>query len=180
VGDTPARHRGRGLDKRIAALAGRPRQQHGQRSGAFGRKLEPAGLGHLDTLRLADNRAEPAMPQPLLQQREKLGIVPRLGVEHTVRVEPRLVETGREQIAGAQNPEHLAPDARRDPCNEQDRGRIVTPARPARRHFMECIEPQPAVRETPVEQVDPERQDQTAPPLALNGAERVAQAGDDG
>ncbi len=153
----PARYRRGRRGDRIGPVATGAAQQ--QRGGAacLGGELQPPRLRHLDTLRLADHRTEPAMAQPFLDQREQFGIVARLGINDARRREPGLEQPRREQVARAHDPQNLAVRARGDPGGEQHRGGIVAPAGAARGDFMERIAAQPVVGEPIVERGDAER-----------------------
>jgi len=103
-GDPPARHRSGRHGERIAALARMALEQQRDRLAAFRRELQAAGIGHRGALRLADHRAEPAVAQPFLHQREQFGIVGRLGIEDAFRRKTSLVEARCEQVPPAHYP----------------------------------------------------------------------------
>lgn len=152
-------------------------QQQRDRAPAFRRQLQPPGGGHADAPRLADHRAQRAMAQPLLHQRQYLGIVRRLGIEDPLGREPRLVEAGREEIAAPHHPQHRAPGARGHPRQEQRRRRVVAHARRGSRHLVQCIKPHPAVRQPRIDAVDAEGQHLAPAPVvtALDRAQCGAQ-----
>lgn len=153
----PAGNRRRGHRQRVLPGARRAFEEQRNRLAAFRCKLEAAGLRHRDPPRLADHRRQPAVAQPLLHQGEQLGIVVRLGVQQPVGGEARLVEPRREQVAGAQHPQHRAVAARNDPRDEQRRRRIVAPPRAHRRNLVQRIEPQSPVRQPIIQPGDAER-----------------------
>ncbi|SEJ59663.1 hypothetical protein SAMN05428950_102151 [Sphingomonas sp. OV641] len=150
-------------------------QEEGNGAPALRGELETTGGTHGGTLHLADHRAEAAVAQPLLHQREQLGIVACLGIEDALGREAGLVETGRKQVAPADNPEYRAPGARSDSGDEQGGGGIVAQVRGAGGNFVQRIEPEAAIGDPLVERGDAERQCLTpAITVALDGAERFA------
>lgn len=173
--DPPAGDRGRWHGERIAALAGMAFQQQRDRLAALGGELQPAGIGHRGALHLADHRAEPAVPQPFLHQREQLGIVAGLGIEDSLGGKPRLIQAGREQVATPDHPQHRPPGARRDPGHEQGGSGIVAKARARGRYLMERIESEASRRQPRIDRPHAERQHGTAPQaIALDRAQRFA------
>ena len=175
--DAPARHRRGRRGNRIGAVAGRTAQQQGGGAAVLGGELQPAGLRHLDALRLADHRAESAVTQTFLNQREQFGIVARLGIDDARRREPGLEQPRREQVARADDPQYLAAGTGGYSGCEQDRGGIVAPAGAARGDFMERIGPQPPIGEAIVEHGDAERQHGTVARLAGDGLQALAERG---
>jgi hypothetical protein len=150
--------------------------QQRDRPPALRRQLEPAGGGGGGALGLADHRAQTAVAEALLHQREQLGIVRRLGIDHAMRREPGLVQAGGKQVPPAHHPQNRPPGARGDAGEEQGGGGIV--ARLGRRggDLVQRVEPQPTVSEPRVERLRPEGQHLATPmPLALDRAERFAQ-----
>ena len=178
--DEPAGHGGRGGGERIATVARGAAQQQRHRAGTLGRELKPARLAHVDPPCLPDGSRQPAVPQPLLDQREQFGIVACLGVQHARRIEPRLVEAGREQVARAHDPQDRPLRPCQDAGDEQDGGRVVAPARSARRDLVQRAEPQAAIGQPRVERPQPERQNRRATPLAFDGPQRFTQLRDGG
>jgi hypothetical protein len=65
---------------------------------AFGGQLEAPRGGHSEACDLADDRAEPAMPQAFLHAGEHRLVVAGLDVDHPVRRQARLGEGRREEI----------------------------------------------------------------------------------
>ncbi len=154
--------------------------QQRDRAPAFRRQLQPPRRRHADAPRFADDRAERAMPQALLHQRQHLGIVRRLGIEHAFGCEPGLVQPGGEQVAPPHHPQHRAPGTRRDPGEEQRRRGVVAHPRAGGGDLVQRVEPQPAMRQPRIESPHPERQ-HLAPTMAvaLDRAQRGAKGGDD-
>ena len=174
-GDSPTGDGGGRHGERIAPLAGMALEQQRNCLAALGRKLQPAGIGHRGALHLADHRAKPAMPDPLLHQREQFGIIPGLGIENALRREPRLVQAGREQVAAPDHPQYWPPGARGDPGREQSRGGIVAKARAGSSDLVKRIEPQPSARQPRIDCADPERQDRaTAQAIPFDRAQGFA------
>ena len=120
------------------------------------------------------------MAQAFLHQREHLGIVARLGVEHAIGREPRLVEAGREQVAPPHHPQDRPPGARGD-AGEEERGRGVVAQRwRGGGDLVQRVEPQPTVGEPLVDRRHTERQHRaTAMAVSLDRAERIAQGLED-
>ncbi len=115
------------------------------------------------------------MAQPLLHQRQQLGIVRRLGIDHPVRRQPRLVEAWREQIAPPHHPQHRAPGARGDTGEEQGGGGVIARMRGGGGNLVQRIQPEAAIPQPGVERLDPEGQHLAAAmPVALDGAEGIA------
>ncbi len=98
------------------------------------------------------------MPQPIFHQREQLRIVAGLRIYHAARVQPGLVEPGREQVAGPHDPQDRPLRPGRDAGHEQHRRGIVAPAGTLARHLVQGIEPQPLARQPLVDRRNPERQ----------------------
>ena len=69
-GDSPAGDGGGRHGEGIAPLARMALEQQGDRLAALSRQLQPACIGHRGASHLADHRAEPAVAQPFLHQRE--------------------------------------------------------------------------------------------------------------
>jgi len=150
-------------------------EQQGDRLAAFGRQLQPAGIGHRGAPYLADHGAQAAVAQPFLHQREQFGIVACLGIEDTLGREPRLIEAGREQIAPAHYPQHRPPGAGGDAGHEQGGGGIVTHARAGGGDLVQCAQSEAARRQPRIDRADPERQHRpTAQPVPLDRAQGFA------
>ena len=173
--DPPARDRGGRYGEGIAALARMALEQQGDRLAAFGRQLQPAGIGHRGAPHLADHGAQAAVTQPFLHQREQFGIVACLGIEDALGSEPRLIEAGREQVPPAHHPQHRAPGASGDPGHEQGRGGIVTHARGGGSDLVKRPQSKAARRQPRIDRADPERQHRTpAQPVPLDRAQGFA------
>ncbi len=178
AGHAPAGDGGGRHGQWIAAFAAGPLEQQRHRAPALGGELQPAGRSHRDAPDLTDDGAETAVTQPLFHQRQHLHVVARLRIEDARRLQSGLIESRREQVAGADHPQHRSPGTRRDPGDEQRRRRVVAPARPFARDLVQRVQPQPAVAQPGVERADAERQHRaTAMTVALDGAERFAQLG---
>lgn len=178
--NAPAGYRGRGRVEGIGTAPRRTPEQQRDRAAAFGCKLEPARLGHLHPLGLANDRAERAVPESLLDNSQQLGIVAGFGVDHAGRLQPRLEKPRCKQVARPHHPEHVTPRSRGDACRKQDRCGLVTPAAPARGHLVQRVEPKPLVCQATVEQLDAERQNRPVTHVAFDRAQRRAQLGNRG
>jgi len=106
--DPPAGRRRRRRGERIGAGLAPAAEQKRRGAALLGGELEPAGGGHLDPAHLADHSGEAAVPHPLLHHRKRLLVIAAFGVDHPLRRQPRLGQTGREQIAADERPKHLA------------------------------------------------------------------------
>ena len=175
--DAPAGDRSRGRVHRVGTIARRSPQQQGGRCAALGRELQPPRLGQPHAPGLADDRAQAAMAEPFFQQRQQLRIVARFRIDHPGGGETCLKQAGREQVARAHHPEHIALRACGDSRHEQDRGGIVPPARSARGNFVQRIEPQPRVREPVIELGESERQNRPVAHVAGNDPQALAKLG---
>lgn len=157
-----------------------PLHQQGDRAPSLGGELEPAGGRHGGATRLADHRAQCAVAQPFLHQRQNLGIVGSLGIEHAFGREARLVQAGREQVAAAHDPQYRSPGTSGDPGEEQGGGGIVAHGRRGGGDLVQGIEPQAIVAQARIDRAEAERQHRaTAVAIAFDGAERVAQGLED-
>ena len=179
--DAPARHRRRWHGQRIAALTRMALHQQRDGAPAFCRQLQSPGRRHRHAPRLAHHRAQAAMAQPFLHDREQFVIVLRFGIQDALGGQPRLIQARREQVAPPHYPQHRPPGARRDPSNEQRRGGIVGQIGARPRHFMQCIEPQPAIGQPRVHPLHAKGQHRaTAKAGAFDCAQCFAQLADDG
>lgn len=104
MGNTPACHGGGWSIERVGSVACRSSQQERDRGASFRGELQPPRLRHPDALSLADHRAQAAVTQPLLDQRQQLAIIARLGVDDPLRFQPGLIEPRREQVARPHHP----------------------------------------------------------------------------
>ena len=95
-GDPPARHRRRGLAK-VRGLCRTPPapEREAQRAALAGGQVQPARDGHRETGRFRHNGRKPAIPQPLLHAAEHGCLVPRLDMDHPVRMQTRLRQPRR-------------------------------------------------------------------------------------
>ena len=85
-------------------------QQQSRRAAFLGTELEPAKARHLGTRDFAHHRGKPAMAQPFLHHRQKLGIVAAIGIENPVWGQTRQSEGRSEQVAPGERPQHLSTD----------------------------------------------------------------------
>ena len=98
------------------------------------------------------------MAQPVLHQREQLGIVARFRIDHALGVEPRLVQPGREQVARAHRPQDRPSRAGGDAGHEQHCRGIVAPARTLPRDLVQRVDPEPLAGQSPVDRGNAERE----------------------
>lgn len=158
------------------ACLGMMAQQQRQRGAAFRRQLQPPGRGHPNSPDLSDYRAQTTVTQRVLHDRQHFGIVTCFRMDQAVGVQPGLIQSRREQIATAHDPQHCPFAARRNAGQEQDGGGIVSPIRLRGSDLMQGIDPQTSGREMHVQRADPERQ---RPPSGiaspLDRAQRLTQ-----
>lgn len=118
------------------------------------------------------------MAQPVLHQREQLGIVARFRIDYALGVEPRLVQPGREQVARAHGPQDRPGRAGGDAGHEQHRRGIVAPACTLPRNLVQRVDPEPLAGQSPINRGNGERQHRTAlPAIAFDGAQCLSQLG---
>lgn len=173
--DPPAGDGGGRLAQRIGPVPRVLLQEQRDRAPAFGCELKPTRGGEAGALGLADHRAQPAVAQPFLHDRQQFLIVARLGVEEAMGRQARLVQAGREQVAPPRHPQHRSPGARGDPGDEQGGRRVIAVARRRRRDLVQRVEPEALARQPPVERRHAERERGTPQvPVALDAAERLA------
>ena len=148
---------------------------------AFGGKLQPARRGHRQPGDLADDRAGPAMAQPLLETGQNALVVARLDIDHPVGQQPGLGEGRGEQVRPGDAPEHLAAGARGDAGGEQCRRRAIERAIAAAGDLVQRAAREPSARQPAVQRGDAEGQHRLdAPTLALDGIDLGAQGRDGG
>lgn len=167
----PARD-GRGREpERIATALGWALEHQRDGSTALSGELKTPRGGRGHPLGLANHGTQAAMAETLLQQREQLGVVPRLGVEHALGIEPRLIEARREQVAGAYHPQHRPGRPRGDAGHKQGRSRLVAPVSALARHLVQRVDPEAGIAKPSVDRAKTEGQDQALMPAAtLDGA----------
>ncbi len=102
-----ARCRRRGSQRILSSAPPAPKHQgHGRI--VLGGELEAAGGGHAGAADLADDRTQAAVPQPLLHHRQRILVPAAFGVDNAVGRETGLRQSRSEQVAAAENPQHLA------------------------------------------------------------------------
>jgi hypothetical protein len=79
-----------------------------KRAGAFGGKLQPAGICHGEAADLGDDTAKTTTAQPLLETGEQGFFIPRLDINNAIRGQARLRNGGRKQILPCDTPQHLS------------------------------------------------------------------------
>lgn len=118
------------------------------------------------------------MPKAVFHQRQQLGIVTRLGIEHPLGIETRLVKPGREQVAGAHDPQDRPVRPRRNAGHEQDGRGIIAPAGALPRNLVQRIQPEPLSGQPFIDCRDTEGQHGAATrPIAFDGAQSLTQFG---
>ena len=143
AGDPPAGERRRREAKRIHVRLAPAPQHQGRAASFLGGELEPAGRSHCQPSHLADHGGEAAVARALLHHRKHLLVIAAFGVEQAIGRQPGLSETGREQIAAGQRPEHLAGlppgdgEARGEGGDEQGRGGLVIGRKRRRRDLVQ-------------------------------------------
>lgn len=102
------------------------------------------------------------MPKAVLHHRQNVLVLTDLGEEQGRRVQASLFKSWRIQVEPRQRPQHAAPGPRSRPCRDTDgeqRGSgVVGQRRGCRRHFVQPVQREAAVRQSRVEWVYIERQ----------------------
>lgn len=114
--------------------------------------------GHRQARDIADNRPQPAMPQPFLHAGESCLVVPRFDEDHPAGRQSGLFQPRREKILKRHAPEHLPGGAGGDPGGEAGGRRAVHRTVSASGDFMQAAERQPATGQLAVQRHNPERQ----------------------
>lgn len=117
----------------------------------LGGKLQPPRSGHGQARDLADDRAQPAMPDAFLHAGEDRLVVAGLNIDDPVRFEAGLRQRRGEQVWAGDAPQDLAPRSRRHTAGEQRCCRTVDGAIAAACDFMQRAERQSAARESCVD-----------------------------
>ncbi len=98
------------------------------------------------------------MAQPFFHAGQHRGVVAGLGIDHPVGRQPRLFQPGREQVGLRHAPQDRPAQPRRDPGRETRRRRAIDRAITTARHLVQTPQCQPALRQPPVQRVDPKGQ----------------------
>lgn len=138
--DPPAAGRGGRHGRRILAVATPALEHQCHGSAIFRRQLKTAGRRHARAPDFANDAGKAAMPQPLLEHGKSLLIPAAVGIDQLVGRQPRLSQSGSEQVAAAADPQHcstVAAGSRGNSGNEQSRCGIVVKATGDAAAFME-------------------------------------------
>lgn len=98
------------------------------------------------------------MPQAFLDRGQERGLLAGLDIDDAIGMQPRLGQSGGEQVAPGQAPQHRALEPRRDPGSEQSCGRPMNRPVATAGHLVQRAERQAAARQTPVDRLDSERE----------------------
>ena len=120
--------------------------------------MQPPRGGHWQARDVADDRPQPAMPQPFLHTGQNSLVVPGFDEYHPAGRQSRLLQPRREEILERHAPEHLAGGAGGDPGRETGRRRAIHRPVAASGDFMEAAERQPATGQPAIQRRDPEGQ----------------------
>ncbi len=160
-----------------------PPQQQGHGAPLLRGKLEPArGRKAQGPRHLPHHRRQAAMAQPLFHHRQNLRFLPAFGVNQPVGTEPRLGQTGGEQIAAGKRPQYHPVRPGKpggDGGDEQGGGGIVAQGRTGRSDFVQPGHGQSARGEPVIDRLQPERQNPAAvtPLWTFDPAHLIAQFG---
>ncbi len=126
-------------------------------------KLQAAGGDHRNLCRLGHHRCRRTIPDRVLDDRQKRGVVPGLSVDHVCRVQTGLRHAGRVEIVPAACPKHWGTHVLRFSCGntgkEQRGSRIVNQGTGACGDLVQRSSPEPSPVQTIVQVTNPERQD---------------------
>ncbi len=113
---------------------------------------------------LADDGGKALLPQALLHNGQHLALAKGLGIDHTIGMQTRVHQTGSEQVAAAEAPEHGPFEACCDPGHEEGRGASELGRRTSFDHLMQRSKRQTALRKPLIDGGD--REGQRAAPMA--------------
>lgn len=176
--DPPARD-GRGRKTCQLLLGNRPpAPEHKSRHArGLGRELQTAGRGEPEPRHFADDGGKALLPQALFHGGQHLALAKGLGVDHAIGMQARIHETGSEQVAAAEAPEHRAFEPSHNPGHEERRGPGELGGRPGVEHLMERSERQPTLRKPLIDGGDREGQGATPVTPAVQAPDAVSQIG---
>ena len=119
------------------------------------------------------------MAQPFLHAGQHRHIIPGLHIDHPVRAQARLLETGGEEIRLRDAPEHLSRQTRGNPGRKAGGSRSVHRAIAAARHLVQAAERQAAPRQAAVQIGQAKGQGTTRPStVTFHGRDLLTQGGD--
>lgn len=176
--DAPARD-GRGWKARQLFLGNRPPapQRKSRHARGLGRKLQAAGCGEPEPRHFADDGGKALLPQSLFHGDQYLALAKGLGVDHTIGVQARIHETGSEQVAAAEAPEHRALETGGDPGHEEGRSPGELGGRPLLDHLVQRAKSEPALRKALIDGGDGEGQRAAPVASASQALDLVPQIG---
>lgn len=102
--------------------------------------MQAAGRGQSKPRHFADDCGKALLPQALFHGSQHLALAEGLGINHPIRVQARIHETGSKQITAAEAPEHGTFEPSGDASHEKSCGASELSGRPLLDHLMECSE----------------------------------------
>lgn len=163
AGNPPARPGSGGLAERVLRSAPPTAQEQYGNVGFRRDKLQAARGDHRNLCRLSHHRCRRAIPDRVLDDRQKRGVVLGLGVDHVCRAQPGLRQAGRVEIVPAACPKHRGTHVSRfprgNPGKKQRGSRIVDQGTGACGDLVQRSSPEPSPVQTIVQVTNPERQD---------------------
>lgn len=163
AGNPPARPGSGGLAERVLRSAPPTAQEQYGNVGFRRDKLQAARGDHRNLCRLGHHRCRRTIPDRVLDNRQKRGVVLGLGVDHVRRAQSCLRQAGGVEIVPAACPKHRGTRvprfSRGDTGKEQRGSRIVDQRTGPCRNLVQRSSPEPSPVQTIVQVTNPERQD---------------------
>ena len=163
AGDPPARPGSGGLAERVLRSAPPAAQEQYGNVGFSSDELQAPRGDHRNLCRLGHDRCRRTIPDRVLDNRQKRGVVLGLGVDHVRRAQAGLRQAGGVEIVPAACPKHRGtsvPRFSRGYTGKEQRGsRIVDQRTGPCGDLVQCSSPEPSPVQTIVEVTHPERQD---------------------